>query len=223
MRLLLVILLFTLQANWAFAQQLSFDLFMDQSFALSKEQIFLNEKLMNFEENLLVFKEGHQEGFFYFLHPAIPAYEPYLKFSGFEALLDADRKLYQMALETSSTLYQVKLSPDYKTGRSYPLFIMFHGGNSNFHLLKKHWTEESLDKHFDSESFTWRSGDLRSDRDIRAFLLGGEYDFYLEQQQMLTTLFDKMGLAYTYVLVDGMSHQYPEDESKYIRKGLQFI
>ncbi len=325
----LISLLFTFQFIWVHSQQLSFDSYMEhlnglekdgdytgaqsyllshdstfpeQWFSLSKEQLFLNEKMRRFEENLEIYREGHSKGFFYFLHPAIPRYKPYLELPGFEELVETDRQLYEEALEHSSTLYKLDLPPGFKPNQSYPLFIIFHGGNSSFQRVRKHWNEEMLDdhfiklylqsyRHFDSESFTWRSGDPRSDRDIieifheirlaypvdtsrvlvsgmsagatyaigmalrgiipvsgiltfcpglpgeiasgagadklrsdiRAYLLGGENDYYREHQEKLCGIFDQIGLDYLYVIEDSMSHKYPEDEGKFIKEGIHFI
>lgn len=278
------------------------DSFPGQWFALSKEQLFLNEKLLAYQENISIYKEGHRRGYFYFLHPAIPRYKPYLELPGFEDLVETDRQLYEKSLEHSSTLYQLDLPSGFNPNKSYPLFIIFHGGNSNFQRVRKHWSEELLDKqfikvylqsyrHLDSETFTWRSGDPRSDRDIkkileeirlaypidtgriivsgmsagatyaagmalrglipvsgllafcpglpgemksmdffsphgsgiRIYLLGGEKDFYLESQRELTAILDELGLEYKHLIVEGMAHQYPEDEARYIREGLDFI
>jgi len=271
-------------------------------FSLSKEQLYLNEKMMKYKENLIIFKEGHQRGFFYFLHPAIPRYKPYLEFSEFEDLVRVDRQLYEKALETSFTSYKLDLPQGFNPKKSYPLFLIFHGGNRNLRKVREHWNEEQLNKqfikvylqsyrHFDSESFTWRSGDPRSDNDlreiyeeirlaypidtsrilvsgmsagatyatgmalrgiipvsgilafcpglpvemtsnepfrpassdIRIYLLGGENDFYRDSQQKLITNFEEMGLIYRYRLVEGMAHQYPFEEARYIREGLDFI
>ena len=329
MRQLVVFLVFILQQIWITGQQLSYDSFMDhlngleiesdysgaleyllsyesafpeQWFTLSKEQIYLNEKMQRYVDNLNVLKEGHQRGFFYFLHTAIPRYKPYLEYPEFGELLETDRQLYSKALEKSSTIYQVVLPTGFNPDFDYRLFIIFHGGNSNFQKVRNHWNDDLLNtrfikvylqsyRHFDSESFTWRSGDPRSDGDImriyreilniypvdttsivlggmsagasyaigmalrgvipvtgfiafcpglpqemssdtamsklrtviRGYMLGGENDYYQEQQERLCEIFDQIGLECLYVREEGMSHQYPKNESKYIREGLHFI
>jgi len=329
MKHLLVSLLLIAPCTWIHGQPLSFDNFIaqlnnlekeknfteaqsyllkhestfpDYWFLLSKEKIYLNEKLMKHEENLDIYKQGHIKGFFYFLHPAIPRYKPYLEFSGFDDLVKTDRKLHEKALEHSSTLYKIDLPSGFSPKKSYPLFIIFHGGNSNFQRVGKHWNAELIDDHyiklylqsyrcFDSGSFTWRAGDPRSDRDIirifkeiclsypvdtsniivsgmsagatyaigmslrgiipvsgiiafcpglpgeiasnagqdnfrsdiRAYLLGGENDYYREHQEKLCRVFDQAGLDFLYVIEDEMSHQYPENEANYISEGIHFI
>lgn len=271
-------------------------------FSWSKEQIAQKEEQGLFEENLLIFREGHSKGYFYFLHPALPGLKPYLDFPGFEELVERDRILYDSALRRSTTLYQVQLPEGFHGEVSYPLFFVFHGGNSNFKRLQGHWNHACLDKnwikvylqsyrHFDSGSYTWRSGDPRSDYDlkqifrelqddypvdtsqivlagisaganyamgmalrgilpvkgliafcpglpgvfrsvfdaevlntgIRMYMVGGEHDFYLEQQKSLMEHLDGLGIHYSYVQVKGMGHRYPDDEGKYLQDGLQFL
>lgn len=271
-------------------------------FAWSKERIACNEEQGQFHENLALFQEGHRKGYFYFLHPALPALKPYLDLPGFSELMEADRILYDSALEASNTLYRISLPEDFRQDGSYPLMLIFHGGNSNLQRLEKHWNQKYLDstcikaylqsyRHFDSGSFTWRSGDPRSDiqlqqiyreiqdrypldtsriilagisaganyaigmalrgvlpvygimafcpglprvlgqayepetlqRTFRTYILGGEHDFYLKQQEELMIHFDRLGLPYTYVQVKGLGHQYPEDEGKFLLDGLRYI
>ena len=271
-------------------------------FAWSKERIAGHEEQGQFHENLALFQEGHRKGYFYFLHPALPALKPYLDLPGFSELMEADRILYDSALEASNTLYSIKLPEDFRQDGSYPLMLIFHGGNSKLQRLEKHWNQKYLDstcikaylqsyRHFDSFSFTWRSGDPRSDIELqqiygeildkypvdtsrillagisaganyatgmalrgilpahgiiafcpglpqvfrqacepaslhtsfRMYILGGEHDFYLEQQQELMAHLDRLRIPYAYVQVKGMGHQYPEDEGKYLLDGLRFI
>jgi len=164
------------------------DEYPDQWFHLSKELVYIREKTGEYEENLSLFAHGHRMGFFYFLHPALPRFKPYLAFPVFEELMDTDRKLYEDALSRSSTHYRVDLPPDFHPGQRYPLFIIFHGGNSNLKKVTAHWHEASLEhsyikvylqsyRHFDSDAYTWKSGDPRSDADLREIFreLAGAY------------------------------------------------
>jgi len=299
----MICLLLFLTGSWARAQQSSASVSVEEDwFSRSKDKIFANEEERSYEQNLSIFEEGHRRGYFYFLHPALPRYEPYLKFPAFEGLAERDRQLYERALEQSSTSYHLELPVKFDNESSYPLFIIFHGGNSNLQRLRKHWNEEDLDRdfikvylqsyrHFDSESFTWRSGDRRTDRDLfhiyskilknylidtsqvivagisaganyaigmalrgvlpvdgilaicpglpqvlrsgtsidslctdfTAYIVGGEHDFYLDFQHRLTEIFDTLEVAYRYRLVEGMGHQYPENEVTFIKEGLRFI
>ena len=89
-------------------------------FTQSREQIRLNEKDSLYKANLSLFRQGHQKGYFYFLHPALPQFEPYLDFPEFEKLVEEDRLLYEAAMETSLTRYQVKLPNRIDVSENYP-------------------------------------------------------------------------------------------------------
>jgi len=221
MKLLLLILLCIIQSIRIYGQQISFDRFLEQLngiedggnyqkaleylgshekcfqeqwFALSKEQIYLNEKLKRFEENLSVFKEGHQGGFFYFLHPAIPR---------------SDREIKSI-FKDIQLKYQVDTSIIVVAGMSA-------GSNNAIGMALRGVIPVSGILAFCPGLPHERS------LDIKAYLLGGEHDFYLKQQAKLAEIFDQIGLDYLYVIEEGMSHQYPEDEEKYISEGLQFL
>lgn len=302
MKLLGFMLLLFIQPILGLSQVMLTDSMSVDWFAWSKERIASNEEQGQFQENLALFQEGHRKGYFYFLHPALPALKPYLDLPGFSELMEADRILYDSALEDSNTLFRISLPEDFQQDGSYPLMLIFHGGNSNLQRLEKHWHQKYLDstcikaylqsyRHFDSGSFTWRSGDPRSDiqlqhiyreiqdkypvdtsriilagisaganyalgmalrgvlpvygiiafcpglpgvlrqacepetlqRTFRTYILGGEHDFYLKQQEELMAHMDRLGIPYSYVQVKGMGHQYPEDEGKYLLDGLRFI
>jgi len=274
----------------------------DKAFTCSLEEIALNEKKGAYMENLLVFRAGHQKGWFYFIHPAIPRYEPYLNLPGFQEVYAADSSLRSRAIIRSQTTYELELPNDYDSTVRYPLLFIFHGGGSNMERVRHHWHHQILERdyiriylqsyqHTDYASFTWHSGDPRSDRDLRLlfdrlniqyaidtsrvlvagisaganyalamalrgvlpvqgliaycpgfplslrdrkdftglrtklriFCLGGELDFYREQQVELCRSFDRSAIVYRYILVDGMKHQYPDQESIYLGKALKFL
>lgn len=147
-------------------------------FELSKEEIYLNEKLFNFEENLSIFKEGHKKGFFYLIHPALPKFKPYKNFPEFDSIAKTDINLRNEAILKAETKYNVVLPVNFSKRKKYPLFVIFHGGGSNFPEVKKHWHSNKLDsnfikvylqsyRHYDSKTFGWRSGDKRTDNDIQ--------------------------------------------------------
>lgn len=295
-------LLLFIQPALGQSQEILSDSMTADWFAWSRERIAWHEEQGQFHKNLALFQEGHRKGYFYFLHPALPALKPYMELPGFSELMEADRILYDSALEASNTLYRLSMPEDFRQDGSYPLMFIFHGGNSNLQGLEKHWNQKYLDstfikaylqsyRHFDSGSFTWRSGDPRSDielqqiygeiqdkyqvdtsrillagisaganyaigmalrgvlpvygiiafcpglpgvlrqayepatlhRDFRIYILGGEHDFYLAQQEELMAHLDRLDIPYVYVQVKGMGHRYPSDEGNYLLDGLRFI
>jgi predicted esterase len=155
--------------------------FQDKWFELSKEKIYLNEKLGNFHENFSVFTSGHEKGYFYLIHPNLPKYKPYLELAGFDSIAKIDLQLRREAITNSKTLFEVELPLNYNSENDYPLILIFHGGGSNFSKVKKHWNSEKLTnefikiylqsyRHYDSDTYGWSSGDARTYSDIIAIL-----------------------------------------------------
>lgn len=146
-------------------------------FAVSKELIYINENLGNYEDNMLVFSKGHRAGYFYLIHPSLPKFKPYLTLERFDSISRTDLKMRSQSLEKSNTIYEVHLPNNYQENRMYPLIIIFHGGGSNLEKVKNHWQSPLVDsafikiylqsyRYYDSQTFGWRSGDKRSDDDI---------------------------------------------------------
>ena len=147
-------------------------------FKISKELIYLNEKTGNTENNLQIFTKGHELGYFYFIHPALPKFKPYKAFAKFDTIVKTDIKLRENVIKKAETIYETQLPINYSETKIYPLCIIFHGGGSNLNSVKKHWHSDKLDsgyikvyvqsfRHYDSETFGWRSGEKRTDEDIQ--------------------------------------------------------
>ncbi|MCF8233730.1 MAG: hypothetical protein K9G67_02855 [Bacteroidales bacterium] len=276
--------------------------YADNWFELSKEKIYLNEKLGHNEENLTIFRNGHQKGWFYFIHPALAKYDPYKELPGFDSIAWKDMELREAALIDSRTIYEVEQPCNCCMGKSHPVMLIFHGGGSNLARVKEHWHSPILDscfiniylqsyRHYDSQTYGWRSGDPRADEDIRnilrdviqkydvdtnaiylsgisaggtyaldillrnvmpakggllfcpgmpyqfeelykneklnfdftLYMVGGEYDFYLEKQKMMLPVFKEAKLHYLHVIVPGLDHRYPPDEDYYIDEALKYF
>lgn len=149
----------------------------ENSFELLKELIYINEKLSRYDENLGLFIKGNQLGYFFLLHPALPKYKPYLQMDGFKELARSDAELRAKAIEQSTTLYELEIPKKYKSNNDYPVIFIFHGGGSNLQKVMNHWYSKGLNKNFikvflqsyryyDSDTFGWKSGDERADRDF---------------------------------------------------------
>lgn len=152
--------------------------FPDKYFEISKEEIFINEKLLKFEDNFSVFEAGHKKGYFYFIHPALPRFKPYEQFAAFDTVFKTDTKLRENTIKNANTIYEVQLPLNWSKSIIYPLCFIFHGGGSNLERVKKHWHSDKLDsgfikvylqsfRHYDSETFGWRTGEKRTDDDIQ--------------------------------------------------------
>lgn len=153
------------------------DIYYSQWFELSKEEIYLNTKCGKPAENIPIFREAHKKGYFYLIHPNLPQYQSYTHNDAFDSIVNADQQLREQALKNSRTLYEVVLPKNYSPSVKYPLFIILHGGGSNFEKTKKHWSSSKLKskfikvylqsyRHYDSKTYGWRSGDKRADQDL---------------------------------------------------------
>jgi len=148
-------------------------------FKISKQVIYLNEKLYKAQCNLNIFRKGHELGYFYLIHPALPKFKPYKAFPEFDTIARTDMLLREEALNKSKTIYELEMPKNYSAAKDYPLCFIFHGGGSSLKKVKQHWHSAKLDsayikiylqsyRHYDSETYGWRSGDKRADDDIRA-------------------------------------------------------
>ena len=152
--------------------------FPGQGFKLLKEEVYVQEKLDRFSDNLALFNEGHQKGYFFFLHPSLPAFKPYLELEGFDSISAHDMELRSAAISRSEIIYKLAFPANYSWKSSLPLCFIFHGGGSNLVKVQEHWQSASLNSefikvyvqsylHYDSESYGWRSGDERAFRELR--------------------------------------------------------
>jgi CubicO group peptidase (beta-lactamase class C family) len=147
-------------------------------FDISKYLIRLNSEAGLFTENIQLFAEGHRRGYFYFIHPGMPEYKPYLSLPGFDSVSIADLKLREEANRVSRTLFYVQLPENYDPTARYPLVFIFHGGGRSIQSVRDHWQVTELNRnfikvylqsyrHFDYNTFGWGTGDPRLDVEIR--------------------------------------------------------
>jgi len=59
--------------------------------------------------------------------------------------------------------------------------------------------------------------------DLKVFMVGGEKDYYLPKQKELTQIFDECGINYSYQIIPGMGHTFPDDYEKLLREALLFL
>ena len=48
-------------------------------------------------------------------------------------------------------------------------------------------------------------------------MLGGETDYYLPKQKQLVELFEETGVHYTYKIIPGMGHEFPEEYEQIVK------
>ena len=219
----LLLFISILISNWCFSQNIQFDSLMikcnklekDENyelakkliannikyypnnwFVLSKEQIYINEKLLMFEDNLSIFKEGHTKGYFYLIHSALPKYKEYKNLHGFDSIAKVDQLLRNETMVVSQTIYEVELPDNFTQQKPYPLCFIFHGGGSCLERVKEHWHSSTLNsnyikvylqsyRHYDSNTFGWRSGDSISDEDIKEILIELQSKYSIDNAKIL--------------------------------------
>ena len=82
--------------------------FPEHKFDLIKELEYLHEKTGQYKDNLDLWSDGHDEGYFFLLNRQIKKYEPYLSYTRFDTLVKKDSELRNKTLETSKTIYEVQ-------------------------------------------------------------------------------------------------------------------
>ena len=149
------------------------DNFPEQWFDLARELVYINKKANLFQDNLQVFMEGHERGYFFFLHPQLPSCKPYLQYDAFQAIAEKDMALREEALIKSELTWEVRLPDNYSADKDWPVVIVLHGGGSSKDRAKEHWVSTLLSQyfitvyvqsylHYDSDSYGWRKYDPRA-------------------------------------------------------------
>ena len=54
-------------------------------------------------------------------------------------------------------------------------------------------------------------------------MVGGEKDYYLPKQKELTQIFDKWSISYSFKIIPGMRHSFPDDYESLMQSALDFL
>lgn len=73
------------------------------------------------------------------------------------------------------------------------------------------------------KSFSDSLVELAQARGLEIFFVSGETDFYREEQQAMTAVFDTKDLRYEHHIVEGLGHDYPDNFSRWLDKGSAFL
>lgn len=120
----------------------------DDYYDISKEKIYLNEKLENFEANKDVWSRGHELGYFYGIFPQMPKYKKYNDFSWFEEIISRDAKLRNEFMSKLSIAYEIVKPNNYNRQQYYPVIFIFHGGGKSKEHAKRYWNSKILDSSY---------------------------------------------------------------------------
>lgn len=149
-------------------------------FDLSKELIFIHNKQGLFLENLEIFKQAHKKGYFYFIHPRMKEYAPYLELQGFNEISSKDLELLKTINEASHSTYIIQLPNEYHKNNEYPLIMLLHGGGKNIKDVQEKWQVGSLNsnfikvfiqsyRHFDSNTYGWLIDEKQTNEFLRIY------------------------------------------------------
>lgn len=147
-------------------------------FEALEARIQTNAEHENYAQNQSLFETGHRKGYFFLLHPALPQCQPYKQFSWFDSISATDLALREQALEKAKTTYILQYPEGYDPSKRYPLLMVFHGGGMDANKARMHWQSKRLSEHFivvylqsfrhyTSNSFGWRAGDLRDRQEVQ--------------------------------------------------------
>lgn len=170
-------------------------------FDISKYLIRINSNDGLFSENMRLFKEGHRRGYFYFIHPQMPEYKPYISLPGFDTVSKEDLRLREDANRVSRTLFDVQLPAGYDTTARYPVIFIFHGGGRSLQSVTEHWQVPEMNRnfikiylqsyrHFDYNTYGWGTGDPRLDGEVRSIA-----DSVFSQYPVDTTVILSAGIS----------------------------
>jgi predicted esterase len=73
------------------------------------------------------------------------------------------------------------------------------------------------------EEFNSEMAGTLQKKGFRAFVIGGEKDFYLEHQNKMALIFEEVNLPHKQIVIEGMGHQYPDKFSEWIDSALKYI
>ncbi len=117
----------------------NFDQYPEEEFDLMKELEYLYRKTEQYEKSLDLFALGHENGYFFLLHPNLPKCAPYVKYKRFNELVEKDTELRAEAIINAETRYEIVLPENYDPNYTYPLFFILHGGGSSLQKARERW------------------------------------------------------------------------------------
>ena len=137
------------------------------------------ERLGNIKKRMATIRRGHEQGYFYFLHPDLSKYHEIADNRGFDSLYEADKKLRMEANRKNRVEYEVVLPEDFTSDKIYPMIMVFHDQGSNLEKCKQNWNFPPSVKdrfilvffqsylHCDYLTYTWTSYDPRIREEVR--------------------------------------------------------
>ena len=96
------------------------------------------------EEALIVWENGIEEGFFYFVIPRSDTYDGLRRNDRFRKLLARNNQMREIAQSESKPEYKVIKPASYSSEASYPLVMIIHGGNQSIVKAMDRWDPTAI-------------------------------------------------------------------------------
>jgi len=155
-----------------------FGKFPQEQYILTKELVYLYKQTGQFEKCLETWKNGHEQGYFYFINLRSPRYEDFIDLEGIKQIELCDMELRDSANLASQTIYEIQLPQNYSDTKTYPLFIVLHGGGRSLIKSRQVWQSKILSQeyivvylqsylHYEMDTYGWPVGDVRIDEDLK--------------------------------------------------------
>lgn len=116
------------------------------------ELSFLYAENEKYDRCLQILEQGQDEGLFYPLQTGNSIWPKYLNqlkdLDRFNSFIEENNLLKQKAQENANFEYFVQLPQDYKSGTSYPLLIVLHGGFGSHYGSSEKWHSAKLDSQY---------------------------------------------------------------------------
>ncbi len=161
---------------------------------------FLNQETGDYEAILEKLSEAQSKGFFFPLmtgNRTWPAYvENISELPDFDAFIQKNDELREVAAEKSKAEYFVVLPENYDPDRTYPLLAVLHGGTGSHYQSRLFWQSEELSKNH-----------------ITAYLQGAEV------RGSYARRFDNRSLDDVLGMLEGIINEYPVDTSRILIGG----
>jgi predicted esterase len=152
--------------------------FHDNDYELMAHRAEIFARMGKYESSLDVWEAGQGKGYFFGIQRHGELYKPFEKYDRFQQIADEDRRLSEIADETSKSKVEVVLPDQPLVGKKLPLFIALHGDGSSSERAKRFWKSAKLEGEFvvafiqsylhsGMKSYSWLRYDPRARQEIR--------------------------------------------------------
>ncbi len=149
-----------------------------EDYDIGRELAILYGKTEEFDKGLEIWENGHKKGYYYFIIPNSDDYSSYVKQKKFKEIFKRDHIIRKEVNDKTPVSYETVLPKTYSKSRTYPVFLILHGGGSTIARAKANWKSHILDDeyiqvflqsyiHYDMHTYGWKSSDPRTREEIK--------------------------------------------------------